>query len=208
MPEGAPFCPSCGAPQIRVVTPQATEPPPLPPQGDVPLPPLPTAYAPAVAAPGVQWSAAIRSCLLAAAVLTFLYTVIGVPLAVMIIIPAGGWFAVYLYSRGKGGRPVNAGIGARIGAVTGLLAYALYGLIMAVVMVFQRGRLLEEVRNAMRQAAAQNPNPQAQQIVEKMMTPEGIAILVTISAIFLFFIFLVLCSIGGAIGGSLAKKNP
>lgn len=207
MPEGAPFCPSCGAPQIRVVTPQATEPPPLPPPDDV-LPPLPTSYAPAVAAPRVQWSAAVRSCLIAAAVLTFFNTVIGIPLAVLIIIPAGGWLAVLLYSRGQGGQPVNAGIGARIGAVTGLFSYALYMLIMAVVMVFQRGRLLEEVRKAMRQAAAQNPNPQAQQIVEKMMSPEGIAIMVTISAILLFFIFLVLCSIGGAIGGSLAKKNP
>lgn len=156
----------------------------------------------------MQWPAAIRSCLIAAAVLTFFNTIIGVPLAVLIIIPAGGWLAVYLYSRGSGGRPVNAGMGARIGAVTGLFAYALYLLIMVVVMVFQRGRLLDEVRNAMRQAAAQNPNPQAQQIVEKMMSPEGIAVMVTLSAIFLFFIFLVLCSIGGAIGGSLAKKNP
>lgn len=208
MPEGAPFCPSCGAPQIRVVTPQAVEPPPLPPPGEMLPPPFPTSYTPAAAAARVQWSAAIRSCLLAAALLTFLNTIIGNPLAVIIIIPAGGWFAVYLYGRGQSGRPVNAGIGARIGAVTGLFAYALYALIMAVVMVFQRNRLLEEVRNAMRQAAAQNPNPQAQQVVEKMMTPEGIAILVTISAIFLFFIFLVLCSIGGAIGGSLAKKNP
>lgn len=208
MPEGAPFCPSCGAPQIRVVTPQAAEPPPAPPLGDVLPPPLPGSYGAPVTASRVLWPAAIRSCLIAAAVLTFLNTVIGAPLAVMIIIPAGGWLAVFLYGRGTGGRPVNAGIGARIGAVTGLIAYAFYVVIMAVVMVFQRGRLLEEVGKAMRQAAAQNPNPQAQQVVEKMMSPEGIAIMVTLSAILLFFIFLVLCSIGGAIGGALAKKNP
>lgn len=156
----------------------------------------------------MQWPAAVRSCLIAAAVLTFVNTAIGVPLAVVIIIPAGGWLAVFLYGRGQSRRAVNGGIGARIGAVTGLFAFALYSLILAVVMVFQRGQLLEEVRNAMRQAAAQNPNPQAQQVLEKMMTPEGIAIMVTLSAVFLFFIFLVLCSIGGAIGGSLAKKNP
>ena len=154
---------------------------------------------------GVRWSAAIKGCLISAAATTVIILLAGHPLLILLALPVGGWFSVFLYSRRPEPLPVSAGLGARIGAVTGLAAFGIYAIMMAVVLVFQRKLFLEEIKKAMTAAAAQNPNPQAQQLVEKLMSPEGIAVLVTVSAVFLFFIFLVLCSVGGAIGGSMAK---
>lgn len=205
MPEGTPFCAACGAPQIRVVAPQSSVAPALP-DNDLTPPPLPGVSAfPLGPVKPVRWGAAFRNCLVAAAITTVVILVAGHPLLILFTLPAGGWFAVFLYARRTEHLPLTAGVGARIGAVTGLTAFGLYAILMAVVLVFQRSRFLEEIKKAMTQAAAQNPNPQTQQVVEKLMSPEGIAVLVTISAVFLFFVFLVLCSVGGAIGGSMAK---
>jgi hypothetical protein len=137
-----------------------------------------------------------------------LILVAGHPLLILLALPLGGWFAVFLYSRRAEHLPLNAGLGARIGAVTGLTAFGLYALVTAIVLVFQRAQFLGAIKKAMADAVAQNPNPQTQQIVDKLMSPEGIAVLVTITVVIMFFVFLVLCSIGGAIGGSMAKGKP
>lgn len=198
VPEGAPFCAACGAPQIRVVAPQ-TAPPPAPEHGFTAPPLPPPAYG---SAAHVSWGTAFKKCLIAAATLIAVLMLLRVPLLIFLAIPAGGWFAAYLYSRSL---PVTGGIGARIGAVTGLIAYVFYALITAAAMVFQRERLLDEVKRAMTEAASRNPDPQAQQIVQKMMTPEGIAVLITLGAIVMLFMFLILSSVGGAIGGATSK---
>jgi hypothetical protein len=165
-----------------------------------------TTYA-APPAGSVRWPSAFRKCLIAGAATTFVVLIAGHPLLILMALPIGGWFAVFLYRRGFDHPPVNAGVGARVGAFAGLIAFGLYAILMTVVLIFQRARFMEEIRNTMRTAAAQNPNPQTQQIVERLMSPEGIAILVTLSAVILFFVFLVLCSVGGAIGGHFAKNK-
>jgi hypothetical protein len=126
---------------------------------------------------------------------------------ILLALPVGGWFAVFLYARGEDHPRLTAGLGARIGAVVGVIAFGFYALLMTVVLIFQKARFLDEIKNTMKTAAAQNPNPQTQQVVEKLMSPEGIAVLVTVSAVILFFVFLVMCSIGGAIGGNFAKSK-
>ena len=205
MPEGTPFCAACGAPQIRVVSPQVTTAPSLPTETSAP-PPLPgqLPYT-ATGAPRVVWSVAFKKCLIAGVVTTLLLTFAGHPVLVFLLLPVGGWFGVFLYNRGQRGLPVNGGLGARIGAVTGLIGYAINIAVLAARLILQRTQVLEEMKRAFQEAASQNTDPQAQQIMQKLMSPEGLAVLVTIGAVFLFFMFLVLCSAGGALGGSLLK---
>lgn len=150
----------------------------------------------------VVWGSAFKKCLIAAATLLLVLIALRGPLLVFLAIPAAGWFSAYLYSRNL---PITAGMGARIGAVTGLIAYGFYAVIFGIAMVFQRAQVMNEVKRAFREAAARNPDPQAQQIVEKMMSPEGIAVVFTLVAIVLLFMFLILASVGGAIGGASAK---
>jgi hypothetical protein len=150
----------------------------------------------------VVWGTAIKKCLIAAAALIAVLLFARLPILIFLAIPLGGWFASYLYSRVL---PLTAGIGARIGAVTGLIAFGFYAAITSLAMLFQRDQLLNEIKRAMTEAAKSNPDPQAQQIVQKLMTPEGVAILITLGAIIMLFMFLILSSIGGAIGGAASK---
>lgn len=143
---------------------------------------------------------------MAAIATAFLVAVVRHPLLVMLALPIGGAFAVFLYSRSKWDPPVTMGIGARIGAVTGLLTFALYSVLLGTVLYFQRGELYGMMKKELENAMARNPNPEAQQIVSQMMTPEGLAILLTVSAVFLLFMFLILCTVGGTIGGNYFKR--
>ncbi|HUS19325.1 MAG TPA: zinc ribbon domain-containing protein [Terriglobales bacterium] len=207
VPDGTPFCAACGAPQIRVIAPQSTVVPPLPEvEGRAPV----FSHSNVVLPPAtpIRWATAFRKCLIAGAATTFVILIAGHPLLILLALPVGGWLAVFLYARGEDHPRLTAGIGARIGAVAGLITFGFYALLMTVVLIFQKARFLEEIKNTMKTAAAQNPNPQTQQVMEKLMSPEGIAVLVSVSAVILFFVFLIMCSIGGAIGGNFAKgKN-
>ncbi len=170
------------------------------------VPPLPGVSSfPSSLTPPIRWSSAFRSCLIAAVVTSVVIMVAGHPLFFLFTLPAGGWFAVFLYARRAEHLPLTAGLGARIGAVTGLVAFAINIVLMGVALMIERAKFLEGIKKSITTAAAQNPNPQTQQVVEKLMTPEGIAVLLTVSAVFAFFMFLILFSVGGAIGGSMAK---
>jgi hypothetical protein len=155
--------------------------------------------------PRVVWRVALKKCLIAGVVTTLLLTFAGHPVLVFLLLPVGGWFAVFLYTRGQQHLPVTGAVGARIGAVTGLVGYAINLVALAARLLLQKAEVLEEMKRAFQEAAARNNDPQAQQIMQKLMSPEGLAVLVTIGAVFLFFMFLVLCSAGGAIGGSILK---
>ena len=175
----------------------------MPPASDLAVSSLPRSLDPAPSISLVVWSTAFKNCLVAAAAMTLFTAFAGHPLLVLLALPAGGWFATFLYTRAR--LPVTAGIGARIGAVTGLIGYVISITLMGARIVFQRTQFLDEMKRSIQDAIAKNPDPQAQQIAQKLLSPEGMAVLLTLSAVFLFFMFLVLCSVGGAIGGSLAK---
>ncbi|HUQ50492.1 MAG TPA: hypothetical protein VM056_07260 [Terriglobales bacterium] len=137
----------------------------------------------------------------------FLVAIARQPLLVILLLPLGGAFAVFLYSRSDWNPPVSLGIGARLGAVTGLITFALYSLLLGVVLYFQREQFFAMMKKELESAMARNPNPQAQQIVSQMMTPEGMAILLTVTAVFLLFMFLILCTVGGTISGNFFKRS-
>jgi hypothetical protein len=55
----------------------------------------------------------------------------------------------------------------------------------------------------MRQSAARNPDPSTQELLAKLSTPEGLALMLTFIIVAAFFAFLVFGVIGGAIGASV-----
>lgn len=100
---------------------------------------------------------------------------------------------------------VTAGQGARLGVVTGVSAFATF-LVFRLVGAFafgERGKMREAMLQAMRDNAARNPDPQAQQMMEKLATPEGIAFLVVFIIICLAVAFLIFGLLGGVIGASI-----
>jgi len=200
--EGTAFCPSCGAPQIRVnptSADSAATPPLLP---GTPGNMQPAAIPMAAGAARVDWSVAVK----AAALMGLLA---GVPSAVRLTsagcclwIVAGGALAVMMYQRSKPGGLVTAGMGARIGAVAGFFAFVFWFLFQLVGpgMAEFRLRLMER----MHEAATSNPDPKAQQAIQEFIsTPGAPAIVLAVFIGIYFLAFVIFGLIGGAVGASV-----
>jgi len=201
--ESATFCPQCGAAQIRVA-----------PSGNVPAtPPVTPGSLQPTAQPvmtpvstDIDWHNGIRAAALAG-------LIAGVPSALPILslgcclwVAGGAALAVMFYQKNRAlGSVVTAGMGVRLGAVTGVIAFGIYfALQMLSFAVFNtRGKMREAMLQAMRDSAARNPDPSAQQILERMSTPAGLATIIVVMVVVMFLAFVVFGIAGGAIGASI-----
>jgi hypothetical protein len=203
--DGIPFCPKCSAPQIRVAGPAivaqatATAEPPLAEA---------TSYRQPVHPAQVDWPQALTPALQA-----------GFIAAILMIIPLGasfglgmlaaGFLAVLLYRRRVPLANLRAGMGARLGAVSGAIGFGIFGILTAIeTMVFHAGgELRAELLKAVEQAAARNSDPQAQQVLQYMKSPEGLAAVMVMGLVAMFFIFVIFSSLGGAVGAAMLHRK-
>ena len=199
--EGTAFCPQCGAAQIRV-SPAAT--PAAPPPAAV--------YQAMPAQPGmpvdtrIDWSAGFKVAALAGAIAAVLSVLPLVSIGCCLWIVGAGALAVMFYQQKRmPGSVVTVGMGARLGAVSGLLAYVFWFVMqfLTIVATGNSGKIREAMLEGMKQSAARNPDPNAQQMLEKMSTPEGIAILMTAMIVGFLVVFVIFGVIGGAVGASI-----
>jgi len=122
---------------------------------------------------------------------------------------AGGFLSVALYRRRRPGT-ITAGMGARLGLVTGGLGFAIFSIIRgAGILIFHTGaRLHQEMLQALDQAAARNPDPQAQAVLQYFKSPEGLTLVIALALVATFISFLLLSTLGGVLGGvTLGKKS-
>lgn len=205
MQEGRPFCPYCSAPQIRVVISDAV--PAAMPIGEVTVPPripteLPASQTVPVLAVPTHWSQAVKPCALAALVASLLMSLGLNPFVAMLAV---GFLAVVFYRQGHPGALLGAGAGARLGAISGLLWFAISSIFEAlVVLVLHKGpEIRQYLLTAVNQAASRTNDPQALAMFDRFKTPDGIEVLMIIGLIAAFFASIVLGAIGGALGGSV-----
>ena len=193
--EGIAFCPQCNAPQIRVAVPE----PPPPVAGELRLS-AQASYASYSPIGKIQWAQAlpstIQSALIAAILMMF-------PLGILGLVLAGG-VSVALYRRRNHGFPVTPGMGGRLGAASGALAFVIFTVLGAVqaVVFHTGGQLRDTLLDAVRKAAERNSDPQAQQVVEYLKTPPGMAVTLVFGLVAVFFFCLILSALGGAIGAA------
>jgi hypothetical protein len=202
------FCPACGAPQIRVS--RAIEPSqqetnasdialPLPSSTDSPLPAELSAMA------GIDWKYFLRTAIPLAA-LTDVLTITLHPLALFVFLPANLVWAISRYRRQRP-TPMGSGQGARMGALMGLLSFTFFLAFFLISISFQRAQYREIMITQLHQLSAQNPDPQAQQMLQWFATPEG---LITFTAIALITVLLVCLAVGtgsGAVAIALGKDR-
>src|SRR5882757_7159903 len=124
---GTPFCPQCGAPQIRVTVPASQAPDPRIDRDEgihsipsIPAPPHST----------IRWSSALPKTAVSGfatvAILILVVSLTQMPALSLLVLPLGGAFSVLLYVRGNTKQRLTPGAGARLGAVTGLFSFAVY----------------------------------------------------------------------------------
>jgi hypothetical protein len=190
--EGTAFCPHCNRPLIRVdFSPEAT-PAPAPPQ-------LPI---------GLQWSRALVPTIMAGLISSFLMLF---PLGAfglgMIL---AGVLSVVFYRWRNAGADLTPGMGARLGAVSGVIGFVMFLFYTAISATVLGGgpQLRQALTQAIEQSASRATDPQAQRVMEFFRTPQGLATVMIAGIAFAFIAFLLLSTLGGALGAALLRRKP
>ena len=207
--EGRPFCPDCGAPQIRVILPEAAPQPALAGEGAVlqghaeAVHVLPSDSANTLP---VGWSHDLKPCGLAA-VIAIALSLVGLNPFVAAL--AAGWLAVTFSRRRMLGTAIRSRAGARLGATTGLLIFGLSTIFetLAVVLLHKGAELRSQMLDKVQQVAQHYPGPEVQPFVDFVKTPEGFAFIMVGSVIFGLIAFIALGSVGGALGAWFLGRN-
>jgi len=226
IPESAAFCPHCGAPQIRVVAPEApSEEQPVPVSDGLNQAAPPAAVPPWIPAsaypplPGaVHWPLAWKDALLCGvgAAVLFVLTVPVIRLGGVLWMPLAGALAVRLYRRHIAGAPVTAGMGMKLGALTGLFGFLAnaFTSIVSFVALRNAGNLRHAMEEQMQSQMAGNSDPRVQQMMQNLLdymsTPQGAATMIAFFLLIFGMVFVVLCAAGGAVGASMfgQRRGP
>ena len=212
MEEGRPFCPHCGAPQIRVLIAEpagAT----IPTAEAAAIPQmsagLPASQTVPVLAVPMQWSQALKPCTLAAGVASLLMLLGLNPFVGMVSV---GFLAVVFYRQGRPQASIRPGTGVRLGALSGLICFAMASIVEAMlVLVLHRGsEIRQALLTAINQAAARTSDAQALAMFEHFRSPEGLEFLMVFGLLFGLVAAIVLSALSGALGGAVLgpRRKP
>ncbi len=209
--EGIPFCPHCSAPQIRVVIAEPEPPSPVFARDTTLHDPevLRASQTVPVLALPMQWSQALKPCVLAGVVASGLMLLGLHPFVAMVSV---GFLAVIFYRQRRPEVAIKASAGAGLGALAGLLWFAMSSVIEAlVVLVFHKGA---ELRTALltkiQEAASQTSDPQILTMFERFKTQAGLEFLMLAGLVCAFLASIVLGGFGGVLGGFILgrRKRP
>jgi hypothetical protein len=121
----------------------------------------------------------------------------------------GGFLSVSLYRRRNPEQSITTGMGARLGAVTGGLAFFFISVGTTIgVLLFQTGdKIRDAVMKSMEQAAARNPTPETQAMLDSLRSPQGFAIILAVGLIVTLIFYLLLSMFGGMLAAGIGRKK-
>jgi hypothetical protein len=191
------FCPHCNAPQIRVSV--------------VPTELHPSSGAPRVVLPGqVSWPYALRAAVIGGGVGSLLCIMLAPLLKAGFIIgmAIGGAACVAIYRRRLPFAAISSTMGARLGAVAGVFGFVVFAAVQSLLMLAAPGdEMRQSLREAIQQAAAQNPDPKVQEMMHSLLTPEGMAVVVILAMVLFLIMFVIFGVIGGGLAASLGRRD-
>jgi hypothetical protein len=208
--EGIAFCPHCSAPQIRVVVAEAE---PAPAYAGVaaatvaePSADLPASQTVPVLAVPMRWSQAAKPCALAALVAALLTMVHLYPFVAVL---TASLLSVIFYRQSRPGTRTTAWMGAGLGAIAGLMWFAICSMALAlVVVILHRGpESRSQIVQLIEQARAGTSDPQALAMFDYFKTPSGLSVFIIMMFIMAFFLTLILGTIGGALCAAILGRN-
>jgi hypothetical protein len=200
--DGTPFCARCNAPQIRVAGPE-----PLAPVAAIPEAAIESykSYAPPPPSSALEWPQALPSAGLSLLVAIFLL-VLGMPAGLGMF--AAGFLSVLLYHRRCPATHLTAGMGARLGALTGGLGFGVLAAILALWTAFRSGKEIHDaLLNYIQQYAAHSSDPHMQQVMELFNTPEGFTFIMILTLIMTLIAFSIFSALGGTISTFLLRRT-
>ena len=121
---------------------------------------------------------------------------------------AAGFLTVLIFRRRCPATPVTAGMGARLGALTGGLGFGVLAAILALWTAFRSGKEIHDAfLNYLQQYVARSPDPHLQQVLDLFNTPEGFTFIMILTLIMTLIAFLIFSTIGGAVGAFLLHRK-
>jgi hypothetical protein len=206
----SPFCPHCGAPQLYL--PDYDRPAETPETNTTGAPPPPQPRQ-------IEWKTAIRCALLVAAIAAALSLVATrfepVSLLSWLWTVSGSLITLALYQRRRPAAWMDAGIGARIGIVVGVVLVSCLAVAMATGgLVARYGlhnmasfdvQLTQQLHTQIEHALA--VNPEAKAVRGYLYSPEFRAGIMLTGFAMMGAMLLVLSAIGGAVGGLLGMRR-
>ena len=126
-------------------------------------------------------------------------------------VPLCGALAVFLCQRHFPQISVAPAVGAKIGLRTAMLGFA--GLLILTLVGFavehfvMHHSVLAEMRAPMQSAINSNPDPQVRQMAQAWLTKSDMSTLLVIVGVVLFFIFLILGAVGGAVQSLILHRH-
>jgi hypothetical protein len=120
-----------------------------------------------------------------------------------------GFLAVVFYRQRRRGIPIKAGAGAALGALGGLLWFAMSSVLEALIVIFlHKGPdLRNELIIRIQQAASQTSDPQVQVVFERLKTQGGLEFLMLAGLLFAFLASMILGGLGGALGAAILARR-
>jgi hypothetical protein len=154
----------------------------------------------------MQWSEAFRPCALAALVASLLMSMGLNPFVAMFSV---GFLAVFFSRQRRREITITAVNGAGIGALGGLLWFAISSVLEALIVIFlHKGpELRNELLIRIQQAASQTSDPQVLAVFERLKTGGGLEILILAGLFFAFLASIVLGGLGGALGATILRSR-
>jgi hypothetical protein len=154
---------------------------------------------------GIDWKYFLRTAIPLAA-LTDVLTMTLHPLALFVFLPANLVWAISRYRRQRP-IPMGSGQGARMGALMGLLSFAFFLAFFLISISFQRAQYRDMMITQIHQISAQNPDPQAQQILQWFTTPDGLVAFTVFALVTVLLICLAVGTGSGAMAIALRKDR-
>lgn len=202
LPPDARFCHKCGKPQYDYPGVEENEPAPAPAEVAI-LPPTP--FAPMPGEISFHNRLAVRIGFIAALAAVFVFLVpLPFPfLRLLIAFVAGGFFAVFLYSR-RTGQTLSIGGGARMGWITGIFSFSMLSVLFAVVMV-----KISSDGGLAKYLLSQLPanDARSESVAQAFNDPAMLIVLLLLSLGMLFIVLTALPIIGGALGAKVLEKE-
>jgi hypothetical protein len=154
---------------------------------------------------GIAWKEFLRPAT-PVAVLTGMLAVVLPPLALFILLPASLVWSIARYRR-EHPLPIRRGQGAAMGALMALFSFGVFLFFVLAAIYFKPIEFRNFMLATIHQAAARNPDPQVQLMMQWFATPEGLIVSTVIVLGMLLIMFLVIGMTSGALAVAVGKPR-
>ena len=122
--------------------------------------------------------------------------------------PAAGFLSVVFYRRRSWLSELTLSAGFRLGTLTGALSAAIFMMVKAAQALFTHHSEMRDVMiEAIHRQQARAPDPEARQMLDYLLTPNGLVLMIALGVVFMAILFILLSGLGGMISASLLRRK-